>query len=207
MEIIKAKSGDAIRKAHSVLKDGGVVMHATETCYGLAADIFNESALRKVYSLKKMDESKPISIMVQDLSEAERYAEFNEGALRLAKRFWPGPLTIILPERDTLPTFFNRSHSFVGIRNPDSSVSKEILDIFDGPLTTTSANISGEAECYSVEDYLVQIEGADSSPDLIIDSGEIVREKPSTIVQAEGERFIFVREGSLFKEVKIFLGM
>lgn len=206
MEIIKDKNKECLSRAAAVLKGGGVTMHATETCYGLAADIFKEEALKKVYLLKKMDEKKPVSIMVRSLEEASAYAEFSEGAVRLAERFWPGPLTIILPKKDILPVFFNRVEKSVGIRCPDSALSRGIMDEFGGPLTTTSANLTGKPECYSIEEYLGQLQGEDFTPDLIIDSGEIAKNMPSTIVKEEGEKFIFVREGSLFREVYNFLG-
>ena len=206
MEIIKDKNGKFADYAVNVLKGGGVIMHSTETCYGLAADIFNGEALKKVYLLKKMDRGKPVSIMVPSLEDAKLYADFNEGAARLAKRFWPGPLTIILPKKNTLPSFFNKDENSVGIRCPDSHFSREIMEKFGGPLTTTSANLTGKAECYSVTDYLEQLEGRDFLPDLIIDSGEIEKILPSTIVKSEGEKFIFIREGSAFNEVYKFLG-
>lgn len=76
-----------------------VVMHATETCYGLAADIFDSEALNRLYKIKKMPASKPVSMMVRDLGEAERYAEFDDLARRLAEKFWPGPLTLVLPRK------------------------------------------------------------------------------------------------------------
>jgi L-threonylcarbamoyladenylate synthase len=206
MEIIKDKNRDAAERAAEILKSGGVVMHTTETCYGLSADIFNEEALRKVYLLKKMDGKKPVSIMVRSFEEAKMYAEFSEGAVRLAKRFWPGPLTIILPKKDSLPVFFNRGEESVGIRCPDSAISRNIMEVFNGPLTTTSANITGKPECYTVEAYLKQLKGEDFVPDLIIDSGKSAGNLPSTIVKQEGEKFIYVREGAIFQEVYNFLG-
>lgn len=209
----KTKSFDCMRllkfdkgsEAADALRAGEVVMHATETCYGLAADIFNKSALEKLYKIKKMDESKPVSMMVSGLAEAQKYAEFNELALRLAERFWPGPLAIILPGKKILPDFFNAGSKTVGIRCPDSAVSQELISAFGGPLTTTSANISGLPEVYKVEDFLAQLQEGDLRPGVILDSGEIPKNAPSTIVAFDGGAFKLVREGALAEAVKEFL--
>ena len=78
-------------------------MHPTETCYGLAVDVFNELALRKLYKAKGMDFSKPVSLLVKDLEMAKKYGEFSELAVDLALKYWPGPLSIIVPK--DLPHF------------------------------------------------------------------------------------------------------
>jgi L-threonylcarbamoyladenylate synthase len=180
---------EEIKKAVEILKQGGVVMHVTETCYGLAADVFNEDALKKLYRLKRMARNKPVSMMVRNLEEGRKYAEFGDLAVGLAEKFWPGPLTLILPRKDVLPDFFNSEHGTVGIRCPDSDVSQALIDGMDGPLTTTSANISGQPEVYSVNDSL--------GVDLILESGEIEKNKPSTVVKIVGDEIEIIREGGI----------
>jgi len=192
-----------IKKAGEVLKAGGVVMHATETCYGLAADIFNEKAVKKIYKIKQMRADKPVSIMVRGIREAQKYAEFNPAASKLAKEYWPGPLTLVLPRKDALPGFLNKNYDTVGIRCPDSKVAQALIRANGGPLVTTSANISGKKEVYKVEDYHAQIKGRRtvSRADLVIDDGPIGRNPPSTIIGFENGSIKMIREGSLWVKI------
>lgn len=190
-----------------------VVMHATETCYGLAVDVFDEKALNKLYKIKKMPATKPVSMMVRDLQEAEKYADFDDLARGLAVKFWPGPLTLVLPRKrmagtpaeEGLPDFFNPESETVGIRCPDSEISRALIDLNKRPLTTTSANVSGRPEVYRVLDYLSQLEEYDVVPDLVIDGGEIERKKPSTIVKILDGKWEYLREGDLKEEVDKYL--
>jgi len=209
IRIIKNDTGSmdqACRHAVAVLRRGGVVMHATETCYGLAADIFNKQALKRLYSVKKMEKMKPVSIMVKDLDEAQKFALFNKPSLRLARAFWPGPLTLIVPVQKTLPAFLNSGQTFVGIRCPDSDLVKKLLTFMRNPLTTTSANLSGLPETYNVQDFLNQLDAEDMIPDLIIDSGKMIKNPPSTIVKIDGKKVHIIREGILHEKVLEFLG-
>ena len=192
---------EAIQFALKCLHDGGVIMHATETCYGLAADVFSEVALKKLYALKEMSEDKPVSIMVRDLEEGRKYAEFNELAEKLVDRFWPGPLTLVLPRNKFLPEFFNRGCKTVGIRCPDSKVSQVLISGFGKPITTTSANISGMPEVYSVDDYLHQLEKRDLKPDVGLDSGILSKYAPSTVLEVTDD-VRFLRRGDLSEQIK-----
>lgn len=208
MEIINLIKGDdagrsvAAFKAAQVLLRGGVVMHETETCYGLAADILNSEAVSKVYRIKGMERSKPVSIMVRDLEEARKYGKFDDLSLRLAEKFWPGPLTIVVPRGENLPEFLNEGNGFVGIRCPDSELASLMLREFGGALTTTSANVSGVAQVYDVMSFLNQVRDREDLPDLIVDSGMIVENPPSTIVRVESGRVEFLRTGALENEVR-----
>ncbi len=159
---------DIILEAVKFLRQGKILIHPTETCYGFAVDIFNQSALNLLYQAKNMPNSKPVSMMVRNLEEAKKYAEFDSSALRLAGEFWPGPLTLVLPRKKSLPSFFNEGHNTVGIRCPDSLLVQKLLEDFDGPLSTTSANLSGQPEAYNVDDFLLQIQGRSH-----VESGDI----------------------------------
>lgn len=195
----------AIKKAVKVLNEGGVVMHATDTCYGLAANVFSPDALERLYSIKKMDRSKPVSMMIPDVNEALKFAEFGGVALNLANEFWPGPLTLILKRKDSLPSFFNGGEVSVGVRCPDSRLSLALIYGVGSPLTTTSANVTGNLEVYNVKDFLVQFGEGDLLPDLIIDSGEISKNIPSTIVSFDEKGPVIIRKGSLSEKIKSFI--
>ncbi|MFA6435604.1 MAG: L-threonylcarbamoyladenylate synthase [Candidatus Gracilibacteria bacterium] len=193
----------SIQNATQVLRQGGVVAHPTDTCYGLAADIFNEKALRHLYEMKGMASEKPVSILVRSLEEAKRFGEFSPLAMRLAKRFWPGPLTLVVPRTPELPAFLNPGVSEVGIRFIDEPFSVAMLVAFGGPVTTTSANAHGLPSPYCVEEISVK-------PDAILDGGVLNRaQKPSTLIRVVGDKAEILREGSRAeeyrKEIKKFI--
>lgn len=174
-----------IAEAVAVLRAGGVVMHPTETCYGFAVDVGNAEAMQKLYKLKGRDAAKTVSIMVADLEMAKKYGEFSEKALRLAEKYWPGPLTIIVSNEDR----------FVGIRCSNHEFSRELVKAFGSPITTTSANVSGENPLYKadVESFGELAEGIG----LVVDGGEIPLNKPSTIVKVVGDKVEVLRQGEL----------
>lgn len=182
-----------------------VVMHATETCYGLAADIFNQTALNQLYKIKKMSANKLVSMMVLSILEAEKYVEFNDVSRKLADKFWPGPLTLVLPRKVELPEFFNRGSQTIGVRVPDSKVSQALIKLNGRPLTTTSANVSGRPEVYKVLDYLSQLKEHDVIPDLVIDGGTIEQHQPSTVIKIVGEKWEIIRKGEMVDEITQFL--
>lgn len=184
---------DLLLNAVKTLHAGGVVAHATETCYGLAADIFQKKALERLYSLKKMPLDKPVSVLVRDLDEAQRYGEFSSTALKLALKYWPGPLTIIVPRKPALPPLVNYGQNTVGFRVSSNKKTRELLEAFGGPLTTTSANVHAEKQAYSVQDMLAQ----GLVPDFVFDSGRIGENPPSTIVEVIGEELKVIRQGEI----------
>ena len=205
MEVLEVR-GDSLSpqqmtKTLAVLERGGVVMHATETCYGFTADIFREDALMRLYDLKGMPLNKPLSIMATGLNDAERYGHFSKLAKRLGERYWPGPLTLIVPRKDTLPAFLNPESDTVGLRCPDHRLTFSFLKAMGTPLATTSANAWGEPELYSAKSLRLR-------PDLVIDSGEISHHLPSTVVKMKGgagERPEIVRRGDLADDIEVFL--
>lgn len=202
MEILKIRDRGLGPKEMSrvlaILEAGEVVMHPTETCYGLTCDIFNEEALQRLYALKRMSFDKPVSIMVRSVKDGGRYAYFSDLALRLAQRFWPGPLTLVLPRRDSLPLFLNKGHDTVGLRCPDHALTQALLKAMGTPLATTSANLSGGADVYRVSDL-------DLEPTLVLDDGEISRRPPSTVVRIKEEKMEILRRGELADEVLQFV--
>lgn len=188
-------------QASLILNEGGVILHPTETCYGFACDATRESAFKKLYQLKQMPLAKPSSIMVLNLEEARKYADFSELAEKLASEFWPGPLTLIL-SRKNLPDFLNPGISTIGIRVPGHSFTLEMLRACPFPLITTSANLSGKPEAYQVSEVLLQLKTVGNPrPDFIVDVGKIPPEKPSTIIEIRGKFLRFLREGSLASQI------
>lgn len=189
MKKVLLSENNFLQKVIRVLKNGGVVMHPTETCYGLAADIFNEKALDKVYKIKAMSQDKPVSILVDSLTMAQEYGLFSEKALQLAGQFWPGPLSIVVPRKRALPAFLNKNEGFVSMRYSSLKFCNEIVCGLGRPVTTTSANKSGEPEFYEAMDL--------SGVDLLVDGGRLQGDKPSTIVKVQGESIEIFRQGGV----------
>lgn len=176
-----------------VLRAGGVLMHPTETCYGLAADIFSEVALKKLYVVKGMPAEKPLSILVNGLEMALEYGIFSDKAMELAEKYWPGPLSIMVPAKvEKLPRFFNPGQEFISIRSSALDFCSEIVGLLGHPVTTTSANRFGEAELY----LPTAIEGVD----LLVDGGELSKNKPSTIVKVVSSQVDVLRKGDVVLE-------
>jgi L-threonylcarbamoyladenylate synthase len=208
MEIIKlnTKNEDkVIEEAVMCLRKGGILLYPTDTCYGLAADIFNETAFRKLYQLKDMSYVKPISITVSSLNEAKKYGQFLDLASDVAKEFWPGPLTIIANKKSSLPNFLNIGVETIGLRVVDYPFVRKLVEAYGLPLTTTSANISGKKECYSIADFKKQFKGRLLVPDLAIDAGRLSKNSPSTVVEITGDVLRFIREGTLSKKLQKYV--
>ncbi len=190
----------AVAKAIMVLRAGGVILYPTDTLYGLGVDTFNEEALLKLYAIKGRSEEKPVHSIVADLEMAERYADVSAAARKLAERFLPGPLTLLLQKKDSVPDFALRGSDLFGIRIPENEFCLALARAFDAPYTTTSANKSGLKPERNVDAILEQLGEAGNSIDLIIDAGELPERAPSSVVEARGEKAILVREGAISKE-------
>lgn len=167
-------------------------MHPTETCYGLAADIFNQSAVEQVYILKGRDFKKPLNILVDCFGMAQEYAIFSDLAFDLAKRYWPGPLSIVLPRSKKLPVFLNPDEDFVSLRFSNNAFCKQLVEEFGSPLTTTSANRADEKPYYEVFE-----DAFDYKVGLVVDGGKLLNSKPSTIVKVDGDKMKILRQGDL----------
>ncbi|MFA6917414.1 MAG: L-threonylcarbamoyladenylate synthase [Candidatus Gracilibacteria bacterium] len=186
----------AVGSAVERLEADGIVMHPTETCYGLAVDVFNEKALEKLYRVKGMERSKSLSILVDSLEMAQTYGEFSEKALELANKYWPGPLAIIVP-RKNLPKFFNIGDDFVSFRRSSDKFCNEMVAKFRRPVTTTSANRGGLPQLYGAEDLKSAFGEFADEIDLVVDGGKILENKPSTIVKVDGDVVTIIRQGDI----------
>ncbi len=189
MKRIDASDPKVFEVVAQVLRDGGVVMHPTETCYGLAVDVFNEEALRKLYAVKKMSADKPVSVLVDGLGMAMEYGIMGDKAFELARAHWPGALSIVVRRTASLPRFLNPAEEFVSLRWSSMDLCSEMVSIFGGPVSTTSANVTGEPQLYEALDL--------AGVDLIVDGGKIVENLPSTIVKVDGEFLEVLRQGGV----------
>ena len=200
MEVLKlAEAGvaAAARRAAATLREGGVILYPTDTLYGLGSDALSDEAVAKVYKIKKRDDQKPIHCIVADQAVAEKYAVFEDLPLVLARSLWPGALTLILKKKEGIETGVARGLSTIGIRIPDHPLCLAMAKEFSGPITTTSANISGKPCERSVEKILAQLGDTAKDIDLIIDAGELPERLPSAVVDVSGTEAVVLREGAI----------
>lgn len=135
--------------------------------------------------------------MVSNLAMARKYGIFNKTALKLAKKYWPGPLTIIVRRKKSLPSFLNPGTKTIGIRFSAHKLSRELVKKFGSPLTTTSANISGQPSTHSVSAITKQFQFQARKPDFIVNSVRLAKNPPSTIIDVSWKKPRIIRTGSL----------
>jgi len=185
-----------IKQAVDVLKQGGVIVYPTETAYGLGADFLNPKAVKKVYQIKGRDFKKPLSVIVADLKMAQKLVKFNKISLKLAKKHWPGALTLVLPRKAIVETGF-KPVSTIALRVSSSKLATAIVKKINQPLTATSANLSGKGELYSTMAVIKEFKNKKYQPDLIIDAGRLPKIKPSTIAKIEKNKLEILRQGKI----------
>ena len=184
-----------IQKASKVVREGGVVVFPTDTVYGVGCDPFNKKSVDKIYKIKNRSKSKPFPILVYSIKEANQIADFDSDSQRLAEKFWPGPLTLILKLKDSRIEKSLDVKERIAVRVPNN---KCLLDLLNSCkfLIGTSANISGQEsftnseECYnSLSDF-----------DVFLDGGNLGGNGESTIIEIIDGKPIIHRSGALRKE-------
>ena len=201
MEIIKYQANNSqliIKKALAVLKNGGLFVFPTETCYGLGADATKKTAIDKLYSYKTRREGKPLSIVVSDIKMAQKYVEINEMAENLYKSYLPGPITVVSKGLGKVVKGVESECGTLGIRIPDNELVLNIVKNFGQPFTATSANMSYLPKPYSIKALLKNMPAKNIELiDLIIDAGELPNHETSTVVDTTMNSLNIVRPGQI----------
>lgn len=206
--IVLSTSSDGLDQALAILHAGGIVIHPTETCYGIACDLSNPHAVEKLFDLKKRPYGQPVSALFPSIDAATAYVVFSPRALAEAEKHLPGPLTLVLPKKDITPTSIHvcppilptdRSPlpTTIGVRISSHPFAMQLAEGFGRPIATTSANLHGEANPYSVKDIESQWATSSLLPDLVIDSGILPTAPPSTVVEILGDSIRVLRQGDV----------
>jgi len=196
-EILRADHPNAIIHAVDVLKNGGLVAFPTDTVYGLAALPFKAECVEGLFSAKGRTNTRAIAILIGIYHDLKRVADqFDEKSLRLAHRFWPGPLTMVVPKIPTLPNVLSQDGT-IGVRMPDQPVALALLRRI-GPLAVTSANISGQDNTNDAEEVYKQLNGR---VHLILDGGKTLGGIPSTVVDCISITPTILRQGPITLEM------
>jgi L-threonylcarbamoyladenylate synthase len=200
-EIVKISSEkpetSLIRYAADQIRAGEVLGMPTDTFYGLAADPFNLRAVDRVYEIKSRSRHKPLSLLIESVEQAEELAlSLPEEFDQLARRFWPGPLTVIVRAGSRLPLKVTANTGNVALRVPNSKIALSVVQAAGIPITATSANLSGASECTTAEAVRDQLQDRIS---IIVDGGTSPREVASTIVDLTDSeaRWRILREGAI----------
>jgi L-threonylcarbamoyladenylate synthase len=184
-----------IHYAASFIERGRVISAPTDTFYGLCADPFNLYAVERVFQLKARPETRALPILVNSIEQALMLArEVPDPFLTLANRFWPGALTLVVEATHRLPLKVTGNTGRVALRWADSRIVSALIEAVSGPVTGTSANLSGRPSCTNVDQLFEQL--GDRLP-LILDAGDTGGTLGSTIVRIEGDTWSIARQGAL----------
>lgn len=187
--------------AARILKSGGVVGIPTETVYGLAADALNGEAVAKIFKAKGRPMDNPLIVHVADFEDIRRFglvSEIPESAEKLAKEFWPGPLTMIMKRTDVIPPEVSAGLDTVAIRLPGHPVAREIIRAAETPLAAPSANLSGSPSPTTARHVLNDMDG---KIDAVLDGGESAVGVESTVITLAAEPPRVLRPGGVTVEM------
>ncbi len=194
----QSPSPSAVAHAASALRRGGLVAFPTDTLYALGADASNPLAVKRVFEAKGRSLINPIPLLVADLTMAiQLVGELPEAAVRLAERWWPGPLTLVVTAPRTVCALLSAETGRIGLRVPDSAVARALIRQFGGPVTGTSANRSGQKDPMNAYEVLHQL---GDQVDLVLDGGPVVGGSPSTVIDVTTDPPVIVRQGPIRQE-------
>lgn len=168
-----------IERAVEIIKNGGVIVYPTDTCYGIGCDATNTFAVEKIFKIKGRDESKPLPLIASSLEMIEKYVLMDERAIKLFDKF-PGISVALRKKGNSIPNIVNKEK--LAFRIPSNEISRILCELSRRPLVSTSANRSGDPSPYSIEEVKSSLKDSIQLIDIIIDSGVLDKNPPSTIV-------------------------
>ena len=204
MEIIRAREEGGVptiqdsdkKRILAELSAGRLIVYPTETVYGLGCDPFDETAVKRAYMAKRRPFDMAMSVVVSNLPMMEELGVLDDRARKLVKKFMPGPLTLIVAKRPSVPEILTASTNEIGIRIPDHPLALSLIDAF-GPLVTTSANIHSHKNPITCQDA---IDDLGESVSIYIDAGPAKLGRPSTIVQLIDGEMTIIRQGTITEQ-------
>lgn len=181
LNLEKEQEYKKIEEPAKILKDGGIVVFPTETVYGIGVNGLNEPAIKKLYKIKQRPINKPISLLVNSIEMIEKVAkDISDIEYDLIKKFFPGPLTIVLKKKENVPDILTAGLETVGIRMPENDIALKLIEYSGVPIATPSANISGKPSGTNMKEIMKDF---NDKVDYFIDGGVSKIGVASTIVQ------------------------
>ncbi len=194
----------ALERVARVIRGGGVIVYPTDTIYGLGCAPDRPVALERVISIKQRAGKKGVLLLVPGLESARPLCSTVPPSFdQLAPKFWPGPVTFLLPAHTELSRLISGDRGLVGLRDPDSPYLHLVMELIPGPLVSTSANVSGELPSGRVAELRKQLE---DQVDLFVDGGDVGGAVPSTVVDLSVTPPRVVRAGALGKKIEEAIG-
>ena len=196
-DIIPARDRETIEFATHLLRQGELIVYPTDTVYGIGAAVSNEEAIRRLYSIKGRSPDKPVPLLLADMADVPKIAEPPAVFRKLADRFWPGALTIVVPRRQGFRSLALAGQDTVGLRVPDEDVTRDIIHTLGEAITGTSANRSGQTAPTSAAQAAMQLGDLVS---IVIDAGPRGRGQESTVIDITQAAAKIVRQGAVSRE-------
>jgi L-threonylcarbamoyladenylate synthase len=184
------------------LQHGQTFVYPTETCYGLGCDATNPEAVKKIFQIKQRREDKPCLILFPSKEIVKEYVDWNETFENLTKKHWPGALTIVAPIKPGVifPEFLLGQENKLAFRVSSHPFVQQLFEYFQKPIVSTSANIAGAPNPYTIQMVNDSFQNEIHQPDILIDAGELEPEPPSTIVTLEQNKIKILRQGKIIIE-------
>lgn len=202
--IIRAEEPDVVEQALAVWQAGGLVAFPTDTVYGLAALLTDRKALQRLQRLKGRDDGAFLAVLISDPEELSRFATLPEVIQPLARHFWPGPLTLLLPQTPAVPPEIGEGPR-VGIRLPALPLARTLIRAGGGALAVTSANLPGYPPARTAQEVIAQL---GSEVDLVVNGGWVPIGVSSTVVDCTRWPPMVVREGAISEaDIREVLGL
>jgi len=192
-ELIRAEDEGAVERAAAVLRAGGLVVFPTDTVYGLGALPADQAAVARIYEAKGRNIGRPIALLLSDLDRLPEVAVMPDVILPLARRFWPGGLTLVLPKTEAVSAVVSPGPT-VGVRIPDLPLARSIIRAAGGVLAVTSANLSGQSAALTAQEALEQLTGR---VDLVVDGGPCPGGIASTVLDCTVWPPVVLRVGAI----------
>lgn len=186
---------EQVKKCASVLRSGGIAAYPTDTVYGLGADIFNNTAVAKVFAVKRRPLNLPLPVLICDQSQLEELTEdVSAAARRLITSFWPGALTLVLNKASAFNSAVLAGESKIAVRMPDHAVTLRLIQEAGCPIVGTSANLHGSPAVLTAMEIREQLGAA---VDYILDCGPCPGGTESTIVDVSKDKIVILRRGAI----------
>lgn len=173
-----------IKKAVKILKHDGIIVYPTDTAYALGGFFDSKKVINRILKIKKRKDEK-FTIIAAGLNQVKKHFKLNSAQIKLAKKYWPGPLSLVVSKR-------------WAVRVPDNLIARKLARLAGKPLIATSANVSGKTTLYGSQAVIKEFAGKKDRPDLILDAGRLKKIKTSTVVRlGDGGEIEILREGAI----------
>lgn len=191
----KNNQSEVIQEAVDVLTRGGSIVYPTDTVYGLGVNPFDDFAVRRLYRIKKRPGDKPIPLIVKSIAMAKKLAYIDAGKEEILRSLWPGAVTCVLVKKSVVTSAISARTKTVALRIPANDFCMALVYAFNGPITSTSANISGENHTNDPAEIIKRFKRELYKPDLLIDAGVLKATAPSTVLDLTPQKPKVLRVG------------